>query len=383
MKICNDIYYIGVNDYQIDLFEGQYPVPNGMAYNSYLIIDDKVAVLDTVDKKFKTQWLNNINNILNHRQVDYLIIHHMEPDHSANIMHFINMYPQVKIVASDKAFFMMKNFFNEDFINNRIIIKDNDELNLGKYTLKFFSAPMVHWPEVMMSYEVNKKILFSADAFGKFGALDINEDWTHEARRYYFGIIGKYGLQVKCILNKISNLDIKMICSLHGPILKGNIHDYLNLYYKWSNYEPEEDGIVICYTSIYGHTLEAVNKLKDLLIKKGKTVIVHDLARCDIYKAIEDAFRYDKLILGTTTYNGDIFPKMRTFIEGLIERNYQKRKIGFIENGSWCVVAAKIMKCMLNNCKDLTYYNTTVTIFSKLNEQSEKELNSLVDEIKK
>lgn len=382
MKITNSIYYIGVNDYQIDLFEGQYPVPNGISYNSYIIIDDKIAVLDTVDKNFKNQWLSNIKNIVKDRNIDYLIIHHMEPDHSSNIVEFIEIYPNAKIVASEKSFIMIKNFFHEEFINNRIIVKDYDELNLGNHKLKFFTAPMVHWPEVIMSYEINNKILFSADAFGKFGGLDIIDNWEDEARRYYFGIIGKYGQQVQSILNKLSTLEIKTICSLHGPILKNNINYYLNLYKKWSNYIPEEEGIVICYTSIYGHTKEAVYFIKDLLIKKGaKKVVINDLARCDVFKAIEDGFRYNKLILATTTYNNDIFPAMKIFINGLVERNYQNRTIGIIENGSWSIVAGQKIKTMFEKSKNIKICNNTVSIFSNLNENNIIELENLSNEL--
>ena len=382
MKITNSIYYIGVNDYQIDLFEGQYPVPNGISYNSYIIIDDKIAVLDTVDKSFKNQWLSNIKNIVKDRNIDYLIIHHMEPDHSSNIVEFITIYPNAKIVSSEKSFIMIKNFFHKEFINNRIIVKDYDELNLGNHKLKFFTAPMVHWPEVIMSYEINNKILFSADAFGKFGGLDIIDNWEDEARRYYFGIIGKYGQQVQSILNKLSTLEIKTICSLHGTILKNNINYYLNLYKKWSNYIPEEEGIAICYTSVYGHTKEAVYFIKDLLIKKGaKKVVINDLARCDVFKAIGDGFRYNKLILATTTYNNDIFPAMKTFINGLIDRNYQNRTIGIIENGSWSIVAGQKIKTMFEKSKNIKICNNTVSIFSNLNENNIIELENLSNEL--
>lgn len=384
MKIGNDIFYIGVNDHDIDLFEGQYEVENGMAYNSYLILDEKIAVLDTVEKNFKDQWLNNIKEVIQNKDVDYLIIHHMEPDHSSNIMNFMNIYPNAKVVASMKAFAMMKNFFNEEFLNNRVIVKDDDELNLGKHTLKFYSAMMVHWPEVIMSFDIKDGVLFSADAFGKFGALDVEDEWACEARRYYFGVVGKYGAQVRNVLKKLENLNIQTICSLHGPILKENLSYYLDLYNKWSNYEPEEEGIVINYTSIYGHTKEAVFKLKDLLLSKGaKKVVINDLARCDIFEAIEDAFRYDKMVLATTTYNGDIFPIMKTFIDGLIERNYQKRSVGLIENGSWASVAAKVMKGMFEKSKDILFYEPTVKIISKLNESNEVELENLANELVK
>ena len=384
MKIGNDIFYIGVNDHDIDLFEGQYEVENGMAYNSYLILDEKIAVLDTVEKNFKDQWLNNIKEVIQNKDVDYLIIHHMEPDHSSNIMNFMNIYPNAKVVASMKAFAMMKNFFNEEFLNNRVIVKDDNELNLGKHTLKFYSAMMVHWPEVIMSFDIKDGVLFSADAFGKFGALDVEDEWACEARRYYFGVVGKYGAQVRNVLKKLENLNIQTICSLHGPILKENLSYYLDLYNKWSNYEPEEEGIVINYTSIYGHTKEAVFKLKDLLLSKvAKKVVINDLARCDIFEAIEDAFRYDKMVLATTTYNGDIFPIMKTFIDGLIERNYQKRSVGLIENGSWASVAAKVMKGMFEKSKDILFYEPTVKIISKLNESNEVELENLANELVK
>ena len=382
MKVTNDIKYIGVNGHRIDLFEGQYIVPNGMAYNSYIILDEKIAVLDTVDKNFKDEWLNNIKNIVKDRKVDYLVIHHMEPDHSSNIMSFINAFPTAKIVASTKAFQMMKNFFNEDFVNNRIVVNEGDKLLLGIHTLTFYVATMVHWPEVIVSYDEKDKVLFSADAFGKFGALDIEEEWTCEARRYYFGIVGKYGLQVQILLKKLITLDIKIICSLHGPILNSNLEYYINLYNIWSNYEVEEEGVVIAYTSMYGNTEEAVMILKDKLIKEGcKKVVVNDLARCDMAEAVEDAFRYSKLVLATTTYNANIFPTMRTFISHLIERNYQNRIIGFIENGSWAPVAAKVMKDMFEKSKNITYTNTIVKILSKINNESFIQLDNLAKEL--
>ena len=383
MKIKEDIKYIGVNDKELDLFEGQYLVPNGMSYNSYLIIDDKVAVLDTVDVKFKDEWLNNIKRELKGRDVDYLIVHHMEPDHSANIINFMKEYPNAIIVGNMKSFMMMESFFKKDFKENRIIVKEGDSLLLGKHKLTFYMAPMVHWPEVMVSYDETKKVLFSADAFGKFGSLDTIEDWTCEARRYYFGIVGKYGLQVQSLLKKIASLDIEVICPLHGPILNNNLEYYLNLYNTWSRYDAEEEGVVIAYTSVYGNTKEVVYKLKDLLLEKGcKKVVINDLARCDIHEAIEDAFRYDRLVLATTTYNGDIFPFMKTFIEHLLERNYQNRKIAFIENGTWAPMANKIMKEMFSKSKNITFIDQEITIKSSLSLDNLNELNILVDKIK-
>ena len=383
MKIKEDIKYIGVNDKELDLFEGQYLVPNGMSYNSYLIIDDKVAVLDTVDVKFKDEWLNNIKRELRGRDVDYLIVHHMEPDHSANIINFMKEYPNAIIVGNMKSFMMMESFFKKDFKKNRIIVKEGDSLLLGKHKLTFYMAPMVHWPEVMVSYDETKKVLFSADAFGKFGSLDTIEDWTCEARRYYFGIVGKYGLQVQSLLKKIASLDIEVICPLHGPILNNNLEYYLNLYNTWSRYDAEEEGVVIAYTSVYGNTKEVVYKLKDLLLEKGcKKVVINDLARCDIHEAIEDAFRYDRLVLATTTYNGDIFPFMKNFIEHLLERNYQNRKIAFIENGTWAPMANKIMKEMFSKSKNITFIDQEITIKSSLSLDNLNELNILVDKIK-
>lgn len=383
MKIKEDIKYIGVNDKELDLFEGQYLVPNGMSYNSYLIIDDKVAVLDTVDVKFKDEWLNNIKRELKGRDVDYLIVHHMEPDHSANIINFMKEYPNAIIVGNAKTFMMIESFFKKDFKENRIIVKEGDSLLLGKHKLTFYMAPMVHWPEVMVSYDENKKVLFSADAFGKFGSLDTKEDWTCEARRYYFGIIGKYGLQVQSLLKKIASLDIEVICPLHGPILNNNLEYYLNLYNTWSSYKPEEEGVVIAYTSVYGNTKEVVYKLKDLLLEKGcKKVVINDLARCDIHEAIEDAFRYDRLVLATTTYNGDIFPFMKIFIEHLLERNYQNRKIAFIENGTWAPMANKIMKEMFSKSKNIAFIDQEITIKSSLSLDNLNEINILADKIK-
>lgn len=377
-----DIIYIGVNDKEIDLFEGQYKVPNGMAYNSYLILDEKVAILDSVEIKFKDEWLNNIKRVLKDRKVDYLIVQHMEPDHSSNIVSLIKEYKDVKIVSNVKSFMMMQNYFKDDFKENRIIVNEGDTLSLGKHTLKFIMAPFVHWPEVMVTYDEDSKVLFSADGFGKFGTLDINEDWACEARRYYFGIIGKYGVQVQNLLKKISLLDIEGIYPLHGPILKENIDYYFNLYNIWSSYEYEEEGVVIAYTSVYGNTLKAVLKLKDLLLEKGyKKVVIHDLARCDMHEAIEDAFRYNKLVLATTTYNADIFPFMKTFIEHLLERNYQNRIVAFIENGSWAPLANKIMKEMFSKSKNITYLDTSISIKSSLSSDNLNELNKLSEEL--
>ena len=380
--IKEDIIYIGVNDKEIDLFEGQYDVPNGMAYNSYLIIDEKITILDSVEIKFKDEWLNNIKKVIKNKKVDYLIVQHMEPDHSANIVSLIKEYPNVKIVSNEKSFMMMQNYFNNDFKENKIIVNEGDTLSLGKHTLKFMMAPFVHWPEVMVTYDEYSKVLFSADAFGKFGTLDVSDDWDCEARRYYFGIISKYGVQVQSLLKKISSLDIEGIYPLHGPILTKNIEYYINLYDIWSSYKYEEEGVVIAYTSVYGNTLEAVLKLKELLLNKGcKKVIVNDLARCDMHEAIEDAFRYSKLVLATTTYNADIFPFMKTFIEHLLERNYQNRTIAFIENGSWGPLANKIMKDMFSKSKNITYLDTSVSIKSSLNERNKEELNKLSEEL--
>ena len=380
--IKEDIIYIGVNDKEIDLFEGQYDVPNGMAYNSYIILDEKIAILDSVEIKFKDEWLNNIKKVIKDRNVDYLIVQHMEPDHSANIVSLIKEYPNVKIVSNEKSFMMMQNYFNNDFKENKIIVKEGDTLSLGKHTLKFMMAPFVHWPEVMVTYDEYSKVLFSADAFGKFGTLDVSDDWDCEARRYYFGIISKYGVQVQSLLKKISSLDIEGIYPLHGPILTKNIEYYINLYDIWSSYKYEEEGVVIAYTSVYGNTLEAVLKLKELLLNKGcNKVIVNDLARCDMHEAIEDAFRYNKLVLATTTYNADIFPFMKTFIEHLLERNYQNRIVAFIENGSWAPLANKIMKDMFSKSKNITYLDTSVSIKSSLNERNKEELNKLCEEL--
>ncbi len=378
--VTKDIKYIGVNDHKVDLFEGQYDVPNGMSYNSYAIIDEKIAIMDTADINFKDEWFNNLDDVLGTRKPDYLVVLHMEPDHSANILNFMNKYPNAKIVSSAKAFSMMKGFFNTDFPDRRVIVNDKDTLSLGKHTLSFYTAPMVHWPEVIVAYDDVDKVLFSADGFGKFGALDVEEEWACEARRYYFGIVGKYGAQVQALLKKASGLDINIICPLHGPVLKENLGYYLDLYNKWSSYEPEDEGIVIAYTSIYGNTKAAALKLQELINEKSNIkVVVNDLARCDTHEAIEDAFRYNKLVLATTTYNADIFPQMKFFIDSLVERNYQNRTIAFIENGTWAPMANKIMKQMLEKSKNITYLEQDVKIVSSLNEESLLQLNTLAD----
>lgn len=382
MKISDNILYVGVNDKNIDLFEGQYAVPNGMSYNSYVILDEKIAVLDTVDANFTHEWLDNLANALQGRKPDYLVIHHMEPDHSANIANFLKTYPEAKIVANPKAFVMMDNFFGGIDGDKKIVAENCFSLNLGKHILNFIAAPMVHWPEVMFSYEITEKVLFSADAFGKFGALDVDEDWDCEARRYYFGIIGKFGVQVQTVLKKAVMLDIKTICPLHGPTLTGDLDHYISQYFIWSSYLPEEEGIVIAYTSIYGNTKKAVMMLADKLKAKGAPkVVTIDLARYDWAEAVEDAFRYSKLVLATTTYNSDIFPYMRQFIDNLTERGFKGRTIGFIENGSWAPAAAKVMRGMLENSKDITYLETTCTIRSALNADSTKALEAMADEL--
>lgn len=382
MKITNDIVYIGVNDHINDLFEGQYIIPNGMAYNSYIICDEKTAVIDTVDKNFGDEWLNNLENVLDGKSPDYLIVQHMEPDHSANICTFMEKYPNATVVASAKAFDMMNNFFGTDYSERRIIVKENDILELGKHTLTFITAPMVHWPEVIVTYDDADKVLFSADSFGKFGALDVEEDWTCEARRYYFGIVGKYGMQVQTLLKKASKLDIKKICPLHGPVLTENLDYYLNLYNTWSSYEKESEGIVIAYTSVYGNTKSAAELLAKKLKEKGcSKVVLTDLARCDMAEAVEDAFRYSKLVLASPTYNGDVFPYMREFIHNLTERNFQNRTVAFIENGSWAAVSAKVMKKMLENSKNLTYSEITVSIKSALSDESMVQIEALAEEL--
>ncbi len=382
MKITNHIHYVGVNDHDIDLFEGQYSVPNGMAYNSYVIEDEKVVVVDSVDERFAKNWLENIEKLLKDTQPDYLLVQHMEPDHSGSIVHFIEKYPQAKIVASSKAFAMMKNFFGTDFSEKQIVVGEGSELELGEHKLSFITAPMVHWPEVIVSYEQTEKTLFSADAFGKFGALDVEEEWACEARRYYIGIVGKYGVQVQSLLKKATGLEIKRICPLHGPVLTENLQYYLDLYNTWSSYGVESEGVVIAYTSVYGNTKKAVEKLQAILEEKGcKKVVVNDLARCDMAEAVEDAFRYGKLVLATTTYNGEIFPFMREFISHLTEHNFQNKRIGLIENGSWAPMAAKVMKGMLEKCKNIQYTETTVKILSALNDESLAQLEALATEI--
>ena len=382
MTITKDIRYIGVNDHQVDLFEGQYVVPNGMAYNSYAILDDKVAIMDTVDKNFTHQWLDNIQHTLGGRQPDYLIVQHMEPDHSANIANFLKVYPEATVVSSYKAFTMMKQFFGDDYADRRIVVGEGDTLTLGKHTLTFVTAPMVHWPEVIVTYDSYDKVLFSADGFGKFGALDAKEDWADEARRYYIGIVGKYGPQVQALLKKASGLDISIICPLHGPVLTENLGYYINLYDIWSSYQVESEGVVIAYTSVYGNTKTAVELLAEKLKEKGcPKVIVHDLARCDMAKAVEDAFRYGKLVLATTTYNAGIFPFMHTFIHNLTERNFQNRTVALMENGSWAPLAAKVMKGLLEESKNLSFADTTVRILSSLDETSKGQIEELSNEL--
>ena len=382
MHITDAIKYIGVNDHRIDLFEGQYIVPNGMAYNSYVIMDEKIAVMDTVDANFTEEWLQKLAVALDERTPDYLVVQHMEPDHSSGIVHFANAYPCAKIVASAKAFAMMKSFFGTDFSDRRIVVGEGDTLSLGGRELTFLTAPMVHWPEVIVTYDSKDKVLFSADGFGKFGALDVEEDWSCEARRYYVGIVGKYGAQVQSLLKKAAELDIEIICPLHGPILRENLGYYIGLYDTWSSYRPESKGILIAYTSVYGNTEKAVLRLAELLREKGaEKVVVTDLARSDMAEAVEDAFRYDRLVLATTTYNADIFPFMRSFIDHLTERNYQKRRVALIENGSWAPMAAKVMRGMLEKSKELTFAETAVRILSAPNAETETALNALADEL--
>lgn len=382
MTITNDIRYIGVNDHQIDLFEGQYDVPNGMAYNSYVIMDEKIAVMDTVDRNFTHEWLDNLAAELGGRKPDYLIVQHMEPDHSANIANFMKTYPDAKIVSSAKAFQMMQNFFGTDFADRRIVVKEKDTLELGRHTLTFVGAPMVHWPEVLFTYDSTDKVLFSADGFGKFGALDVEEDWACEARRYYFGIVGKYGTQVQAVLKKAAGLDIQIICPLHGPVLTENLGYYIGLYDTWSSYGTETEGIAVFYTSVYGNTKRAAEKLADALKANGcPKVALNDLAREDMAECVEDAFRYGRIVLATTTYNAEIFPFMRTFIEELTERNFSNRTVGFIENGSWAPQAEKVMKKMLEGCKNLTFAENTVHIKSALNDESNAQIQALADEL--
>ncbi len=382
MFITKDIRYIGVNDHEIDLFEGQYVVPNGMAYNSYAIIDERIAIMDTVDQNFTDAWLNNIEQVLEGRKPDYLVVHHMEPDHSANIHKFLTAYPEAVVVSSARAFTMMKNFFGTDYADRRMVVGEGDTLSLGAHTLTFVTAPMVHWPEVIVSYDSLDKVLFSADGFGKFGALDAEEDWACEARRYYIGIVGKYGAQTQALLKKAAGLDIQIICPLHGPVLTENLGYYINLYDIWSSYQVESEGVVIAYTSVYGHTRAAAELLAKKLEEKGcPKVTVTDLARDDMAEAVEDAFRYGKLVLATTTYNGDVFPFMKEFIHHLTERNYQNRTVAFMENGSWAPVAAKVMGKMLEGSKNLTIAENNVKILSALSADSEKQIEALAEEL--
>lgn len=382
MFITDDIRYVGVNDHDVDLFEGQYVVENGMAYNSYVIMDEQIAVMDTVDGNFTDEWLKNIADVIGDRKPSYLIVQHMEPDHSANVANFLELYKNAKVVATAKAFVMMKQFFGTDYPERQIVVKEGDTLSLGAHTLTFVLAPMVHWPEVMVTYDSKDKVLFSADAFGKFGALDVDEDWACEARRYYFGIVGKYGVQAQALLKKAAGLDIQTICALHGPILKENLGYYLDLYNTWSSYGVESEGVVIAYTSVYGNTKKAVELLADKLTALGcPKVTVTDLARDDMAEAVEDAFRYGKLVLATTTYNGDIFPFMKTFIEHLTERGYKNRTIGLIENGSWAPTAAKTILKMFEGSKNLTFTDTTVTIKSAVNAENEAQIAALAEEL--
>lgn len=384
MRITDSVRYIGVNDHQTDLFEGQYQVPNGVAYNSYVILDEKTAVMDTVDERFAEEWLAHLEAELSGRKPDYLVIQHMEPDHAGSIPAFLEKYPDTKVVATPKAFEFMNQFFGIDLGERKEPAANGGTLELGTHTLNFLFAPMVHWPEVMFSYETSEKILFSADAFGKFGALDVEEDWACEARRYYIGIVGKYGMQVQTVLKKVAGFDIQKICPLHGPVLTENLEYYINLYDIWSSYRVETEGVVIAYTSVYGNTKKAVEKLAELLREKGvEKVVLQDLARTDMAEAVEDAFRYGKLVLATTTYNGDAFPFMKEFIHHLTERGYQKRTVGLIENGTWASTAAKVMRDMLQNSKELQFTETTVTIKSALNEASEAQLNALAEELAK
>ncbi len=382
MFITNDIRYVGVNDHEVDLFEGQYVVPNGMAYNSYVILDEKIAVMDTVDQHFTQEWLDNVAAVLDGRKPDYLVVQHMEPDHSANIANFLNTYPEATVVSSAKAFTMMKNFFGTDYADRRIVVGEGSTLSLGKHTLTFVTAPMVHWPEVIVTYDSYDKVLFSADGFGKFGALDAEEDWACEARRYYIGIVGKYGPQTQALLKKASGLDIAIICPLHGPVLTENLGYYLNLYDIWSGYKVESEGVLICYTSVYGNTKKAVELLAQKLEENGcPKVVVNDLARCDMAEAVEDAFRYGKLVLATTTYNGDVFPFMKEFIHHLTERNYQNRTVAMMENGTWAPVANKVMQKMLEGSKNITYTGNNVRILSSLNADSTAQIEALAQEL--
>ena len=382
MFVTEDIRYIGVNDHDVDLFEGQYTVENGMSYNSYVILDEKVAVMDTVDAHFGVEWLQNLETELNGRRPDYLVVQHMEPDHSANIAVFMETYPEAQIVSSAKAFVMMQQFFGTDFPERKVVVGEGSTLKLGRHTLTFVTAPMVHWPEVIVTYDSTDKVLFSADGFGKFGALDVEEDWADEARRYYIGIVGKYGAQVQALLKKAAALDIAIICPLHGPVLNENLGYYLDKYNTWSSYAVEDEGVVIAYTYIYGHTKEAVEELAEKLNQRGcPNVVVADLARCDMAEVVADAFRYSKLVLATTTYNATIFPHMQNFIDHLTARNYQGRTVGMIENGAWAPMAAKVMKKMLETSKNLTYTDTTVTVKCALNDASRAQIDALADEL--
>ncbi len=381
MKISDSIKYVGVNDHRIDLFEGQYKVPNGMAYNSYVIMDEKIAVMDTVDAAFTDEWLNNIRNAICDRQPDYLIVQHMEPDHSANILKFTEVYPTAKIVSSKIAFVMMKKYFEDDFSEKQVIVKNGDKLSLGSHELAFVDAPMVHWPEVIMTYEMTEKVLFSADAFGKFGANDVSQPWEDEARRYYFGIVGKYGDQVQKLIAKVADLKIEKICPLHGPVLDSNLEYYLKLYNTWSSYDAQEDGIVLAYTSCYGNTKKAVDMLLAKLLEKGKKAVCYDLARSDMSAVVGEAFRYSTIVLATTTYNAGIFPFMRDFIDHLTERNFQKRKVAFIENGSWAPLAEKVMHSKLEQCKNLEFANNSVKIHSAVSQDNIDQINALAEEL--
>ena len=381
MFITKDIQYVGVNDYAVDLFEGQYVVPNGMSYNSYVILDEKIAVMDTVDINFTQPWLENIRAVLKDRKPDYLVVQHMEPDHSANIANFLKTYPQAVVVSSAKAFSMMKNYFGDDYADRRIVVGEGDTLALGKHALNFVTAPMVHWPEVIVSYDSYDKVLFSADGFGKFGALDAEEDWACEARRYYIGIVGKYGAQVQVLLKKAACLDISVICPLHGPVLSENLGYYINLYDIWSSYRPEDQGVVIAYASVYGNTKAAAELLAEKLTEGGAKVTVVDLARCDMAEAVEDAFRYDKLVLASVTYNADVFPFMKTFIHHLTERNFQNRKVALMESGSWAPMAAKVMTKMLEGSKNLTFAENTVMIQCALSDESRAQIEALAQEL--
>lgn len=382
MFVTEDIRYIGVNDHDVDLFEGQYTVENGMSYNSYVILDEKVAVMDTVDAHFGVEWLQNLETELNGRRPDYLVVQHMEPDHSANIAVFMETYPEAQIVSSAKAFVMMQQFFGTDFPERKVVVGEGSTLKLGRHTLTFVTAPMVHWPEVIVTYDSTDKVLFSADGFGKFGALDVEEDWADEARRYYIGIVGKYGAQVQALLKKAAALDIAIICPLHGPVLNENLGYYLDKYNTWSSYAVEDEGVVIAYTSVYGHTKETVEELAEKLNQRGcPNVVVADLARCDMAEIVADAFRYSKIVLATTTYNATIFPHMQNFIDHLTARNYQGRTVGMIENGAWAPMAAKVMKKMLETSKNLTYTDTTVTVKCALNDASRAQIDALADEL--